>query len=365
LPVDAQSIEASNTLTIRFEPSGTHIKDGQLKIRLDFYPTENSKSYGYYLHWVVDTDSPEYLAGYLGKIDKEGNPVDIADYEHWLDSLSHKWQLNPCLSHFVKVPSDIDKSELDAWVKQTFTASVTDTIDDAMIQDNSAHLISPYMRDKCTLQTEKLNLDESQKTALYDSVNITLTDYKVDATDTTGTIERVEPKSIDVGSAAINRSLYQSLYRSSDGRYRTAIEYSNPANADGEIDTVQGYFDTADENNIVRFGTFTAGGSDSFTCHDGEQYGAVTTRSTVTCSGLTMAVSTGEYIGVDSGAAVPLYIDLGSSGGGGHYYIVGTYCDASDSGTFSFLANYITSLYGTGTESGGGVTFVPKVLWLN
>jgi len=98
------------SLDIRFEPSGTHVDNhGNLKIRLDFYPGPEDKSYEQQHVFVVDETSPEFLAGYKGEVDKDGQPVDPKAYQDWFDSLPHVWRTNPCLSHFVIVPSDITK----------------------------------------------------------------------------------------------------------------------------------------------------------------------------------------------------------------------------------------------------------------
>ena len=51
--------------------------------------------------------------GYPNAVDKEGNPLDKADYDRWYASLPRIWQLNPFHSHFiVYYPHDFTDSQL-------------------------------------------------------------------------------------------------------------------------------------------------------------------------------------------------------------------------------------------------------------
>ncbi len=102
---------------VKFEPSGTHIKNDQLKIRLDVYLGESYESYKDYYVSVVDEKSIEFQLGYKGELDKDGNPVDSEDYQKWIDGLPHIMQLNPVLSVFVSINKDITVTELQDYIK--------------------------------------------------------------------------------------------------------------------------------------------------------------------------------------------------------------------------------------------------------
>jgi hypothetical protein len=347
--------------TIKFNPTGTHIKDGYLKIRLDFYPSEGSKCYDQYHVYVVDTTSAEYLAGYTGKVDKEGVPLDPVDYEKWLDGLPHIWQLNPALCHFLTVKPDITQVELDTIIKATFDADVVVTIDNIMIQEDSAHLISPYMRDKTVtsdavsvdyittadelaskdeLDPEK-DVDEQIDTYVKEKINTELASLTVVGTATDGTIEDVKAQSIDVGTAAIDRpSLAPGSY--------TWLVKENPANASGVIDTVQFRIATSGTGTVT-VGTFTyAGSSGKYSTNDyedlgtfGEGYSSVT--------GLNIDVLADDLLG----SYTVHSFDRTDSGGYGVFYKTGNYV-GQDNITYSTSSGRTLSLYATGTESGGG-----------
>ena len=330
--------EVEPTLDIRFEPSGTHVDSkGNLKIRLDFYPGPEDKSYSMHHVYVIDETSIAYLAGYPGKVDKSGQPLDAKAYQAWLDSLPHVWRTNPALCHFLTVKPDITKLELDTMVKQMFTANVTATIDDAVTQVDSSHLLSPYMRTKTSTTTAKI-APTDDKASLVDAVNTRLADYKVvDSNYTDGTVEQIEPKSIDVGPGAIDGT-------STTTAGTTRIDSVNSANADGTLDTMELWA----ESNITGAicGTFSGSGT-SYDDRDYESIGAITAGSKQTFSGLNCDVVTGDFLGLffDSG-----YIERYA--GTGYYFVSGNKF-GSGSATYTWFVNYSISIYATGTESGG------------
>lgn len=166
---------------------------------------------------------------------------------------------------------------------------------------------------------------------------------------------------ISVGSPALNLNSSQALWAPAVG-YKTGIDYNNPANATGTIDTVNAWFQAANAGNSCKIGTFTDGGSGSFTCNDAELIGEVVAGSAQQYTGLSIDIATGEYIGADARAAVTLVLERANSGGSGVYWIEGQYCDPSDSGTFALLSGDILSLNGTGTEGGQTYTESPKVI---
>jgi hypothetical protein len=196
---NAQILDTSPpSLDIRFEPSGTHVDEqGNLKIRLDFYPGPEDKSYALQHVEAVDEKSAEYQAGYKGELDKNGNPVDEKAYQEWLDKLPNAWVTTPTLCHFLTVKPDITKTELDAIVKSMFTGDVTATIDDASIQANSAHLLSPYMRDKASTTLTKV-VPSQDKVSLVAALNSRLAGFSVGGASG-GHVEPIQPQSIDIG----------------------------------------------------------------------------------------------------------------------------------------------------------------------
>ena len=91
----------------RINKTGCHVRKGNCQIRLDFYLEPTDPRYAdRYLH-LVDTTSPEYLAGYKGEVDEFGNPKDQADYDAWLASLPHVWTNTPFHTHFIYLPSKL------------------------------------------------------------------------------------------------------------------------------------------------------------------------------------------------------------------------------------------------------------------
>ena len=119
-------------MIIKFNPSGTHVKGDYLKVRLDIYPEPTDKTYAIHHVFVPDETSPQFIAGYPGAKDIEGNPKDPIAYKTWLDGLPHVWKLNPMLCHFVTVPSTITKSQLQTLVTAYFNKASLKTLDDAL-----------------------------------------------------------------------------------------------------------------------------------------------------------------------------------------------------------------------------------------
>lgn len=101
----------------KIEPSGCGVRHGMVEIRICFYLEPDD--YGYDKHYVnvVDVSSPEYLAGYKGKVNEIGQPIDYTDYKKWLDTLPHVWQNNPFHNHFIKVEPDTTDNEIQALAK--------------------------------------------------------------------------------------------------------------------------------------------------------------------------------------------------------------------------------------------------------
>ncbi len=125
----------------KFNPTGTHVHKGFLKVRVDLYPDVGDKTYPIH-HIQVPVIPPE---DYQGVVDAEGMPVNQSDYDNWIDSLPKIWQLNPALCHFIKVNPDISLLELKAKVKEVFDSKAKIDLDDALSKENTQE-VSQIMR---------------------------------------------------------------------------------------------------------------------------------------------------------------------------------------------------------------------------
>lgn len=316
-----------------YNSTGTHTHKDQLKIRLDLYPEKGEKSYDTYYVYV-----PVYPEeGYTGKVDKEGNPVSQEDYDNWVKSLPHIWQLNPCLSLFIGIDENITKTLLTEFVNDVYTKDVLATIDDSIIKSNSAHLISPYCRTKTKLSTAKtLTFDEQSK--LY--IDSELSDLSL-TKESDGMIDDVRAESIDVGSGATDRT--------SNSNALTQISKGNPANEDGSIDTFEIWASTSLSDCVA--GIFYVVSSNNLSTRDYESIGSVISGSKQTFTGLSISVNTGDYIGTSFSSGV---LEMDGTTGDGRWYSASEYIPCTNQ-AFTASTRGI-SLYGTGTESGGGGT---------
>jgi hypothetical protein len=306
-------------MRILFNPSGTHVKNGVLKIRLDLYPDVTDKT---------------YTCQYVDVFDREPTEDELNDAAKLALIPTHK-QLNPCLCHFVEVPENIDKATLQAYIQKLFDADALETLDNALIQANSAHLVSPYIRSKAKLNAPKISGKSDDVIA---SVNTKLAALSVQGSED-GHSQPLSPQSITCGPDVIDRAGSDNM-----GNY-TGIWTTNPANADGTIDTVQVWATVTLQH--FQAGTFY-GSSGSFTCRDATgDLGNVTAGSKQTFTGLSISVQTGDYIGS--------YCTYGSfeyDSGGTEYYTAGNYCNEGQSHSYAGTGR-TDSIQGTGTESGG------------
>lgn len=309
---------------IKFEPSGTHVADGFLKVRLDFYPSEDSKAY---VHYYVDV------------LDRPPTEEEIKDPKLFDLIPTHK-ELTPALCAFVKVPADIDKTQLSDYVLKVFNADMVATLEDIVIQSDSSHLISSYLYNK--LRTApSVSKTAINPEILVDDTNIKLKDFVASGTET-GVSEPVIPKSIDVGGGAIDG------YASLGINDQTIVDLTNPANASGTIDTYEIWVAGSTT------GTYAAmfyGSGTSYTCRDYESIGNVSASSKQTFSGLDIDVSSGDFIGfyntsggtaeIDDGDGVYTYSGSGLTGG---------------AKTYSYDGAEMSCTYATGSEFGSDQT---------
>ena len=97
-------------MRVKVEPTGCCERKGMVQVRFCMYLEPGD--YGYDKHHVQVPVIPE--EGYQGKVDERGSPIDIEDYNKWLDSLPKEWQNNPFHNHFIYVePNATDKQILD------------------------------------------------------------------------------------------------------------------------------------------------------------------------------------------------------------------------------------------------------------
>lgn len=353
----------SGTFTVQFNPSGTHVEDDILKVRLDFYPAEGCKTYQQqHISVPVFPNPNDPFEGYKGEVitDPDGTkyPSDPAQYNAWVDSLPHIWRLNPAICVFVAVDENITKALLTQFIQGIYTADVLATLDDALVQPDSAHLVSPYMRNKTQLSTTKTTTFDD---ALRDEINQRLSGLVIEGQGG-GTIQLIQRGSIDVGVAATDRASYIELYLAPTSYTRWAV--ANPANADGTITTVEIFLDYESGVTATWAGTGYITSGTTIQTRDSELLGDVPADSKQTIAGLTISVVTGDYIGACGKAAGSYsYIEIDTSGGNGYYHKNQELIDPGDSGIYTLAPTSTMSLYGTGTES-VGETFIPRVeIW--
>lgn len=338
----------------KLEPSGSGVVKDVAKLRVDLFLNPDDPHYD--KHYVrVPVIPPE---GYPGKVDKEGTPKNQKDYEAWLESLPHIWINTPFHHNKIWLPDAgatdnlvLEKMEHTLNYFYTFHQHCWDTgvpfienwkkvpkvkggIRDVFVKGNPLEVTA------CEVKIADV-LSRVQEFQIGVSI-VPPTDLNIG-----------EKGTIDVGSLLETGNSYLSLYFSQTSTYYTGIDYSNAANADGILDTVVTYGDANTRaDNSIKFGTFIDNGSNNFTCHDAEEYGEISVGYN-SCTGLSIAVSTGEFIGADARAAIALYLERNTSGGGGIYTVSGQFCDPNDTSNYNISSDDTLSLYGTGTEAGG------------
>jgi hypothetical protein len=317
--------------TIKFNPSGTQVDDdGTVWIRLDFYPSPESKSYAKQYVYVVDETSREYLEGIP--------PKDKLEYSKWLQNLPHIWRLNPAISHFVRISPTMGVNELTSFIEQKFSADVIATIDNALDSADSAHELHTYMADKqISITTKSTNPDKAQ--VIY-NVNTTLATLNVKGLGN-GIGESLTPQSIDMGSGAAD-------YDNSTSDGYTYFDKNNPANATGTLDTFEFWFTVSCSSGKAGSSYLTSG--TTYKTRASYDTGGIASGSKQTQTGKSIAVTSGDFmVFYFSGGA----IDYNSTGGVDIRYASGEYADANDQTTTDSDGTQKLAVYATGTESGG------------
>ncbi len=311
-------------MRVIFNPTGTHIKDGFLKVRVDLYPDPADKTYARH---------------YVDKPDREPTEEELADPAKLALVPTHK-ELNPCLCHFIAVNEDIDGEKLQAYVGQLFTPDCLATLDEALVQPDAIHRVSPYLRDKPKMAAAKVQAPDRQ--ALIAAANARLSGLEFGGEK--GEPGTIEPLSIDIGAGAIYRGGYDA------GDY-SWVDKTNPADADGTLDTVQFYFLSQGDN--VNTATFYEVSSNHLTARDHASIGTVAAGSQQTFTGLSISVNAGDYIGYYGAGSGVSHSRLECDGtGSGNWYTSGDQTSCNNK-LFDWVASRASSMYGTGSESGG------------
>ncbi len=142
--------------------------------------------------------------------------------------------------------------------------------------------------------------------------------------------------SIDVGSAATNRDLSAALGT-------TYIDMANAANLDGIIETLELWANTTMSG--CKVGIFERTTGDKFKCRAVADIGAVTAGSKQTFSGLSLAIKTGDFIGLYNTGGKLEY----GTGGVGRSILAGNHVIVNDESTYGvYMGSGSFSLYGIG-----------------
>lgn len=311
----------------------------RFKARFDIYADEGSPLYQ--LHYVPDTSKGVYS----GKVDKDGNPANKAEYQEWLDSLPKK--LNPFLCHFVPLTENFKVEDVKSYLEEVvFPPDNLATLHDFMARyyddplHRSAHMVSA-MFSKIRPFASDTTVRTSDLVDLLNTTNIKLASLPSMSLNGQGEVREIQPQSIDIGPGATDRA--SNLTSSS----RTWIDKGNPANADGVIETWEIW--AATNMAAVVVGTFSGSGT-TWDDRDYETWGSVASGSKQTKIGCSTDVVTNDIAGLSWSTGA---IERATSGGSGiGYSDAGSQFGAGAQTYTIYDADGAVSIYGTGTEAG-------------
>ena len=315
--------------------SGCDVRKGNCQLRLDFFLDEGAPRYADRYLYLVDTTSDEYLAGYKGEVGKDGQPIDQADYDKWYEELPRIWQNTPFHSHFVYFDSDFTDEDIKRAIElhlPNFYKAFQEENDKDAGGMRRGWATETRIKPTDYPKTESVAKYKARAAKCQQALNnLTAFSYKPDG-DGEGKLSPATE--IDIGSGAIDRITTVSLTS-------TMLDKTNPANADGSLDTLEIWL--SDAGTGVKEGTFYGSGT-SYTPRDYQTLGNVSAGSKQSFTGLSIDVETGDVLGVygDSGQ-----VERDGSGGSGLYYKSGDQFDAGTQ-TYAYWAAYPLSLYGTG-----------------
>lgn len=102
--------------TVTFNDSGTHTKNGWLKVRFDLCYGQGSKTYP--LH-------------YVDHFDRQPTEEELENEALLALIPTHK-ELNPCLCHFITIEPETIREELEAKVREIFDADTLSQLDNLL-----------------------------------------------------------------------------------------------------------------------------------------------------------------------------------------------------------------------------------------
>ena len=324
--------------------SGCTIRKGNCQIRIDFYLEPESPRYSDKYLYLVDETSPEYLAGYSGKVDKDGNPINQVQYDKWLESLPRAWVNTPFHTHFIYLPADFTNKDIEDAIAlhlpNFYKAFVVDRWDE--VQGGMRHGWDTATRIRPTDYSKTENPAQyDARVAECEAAVDSLTEFSYKPIGESGQGETFPATEIDIGDAAANRVSSVNI------KINTAVNKGNPADGTGAISSYEIWIQSKTGTTDVWVGTFSASG-DTLTCNDSESIGDIASGSKQTGSGLDIDVNSGEYFGAYSKSGTICSIERALSGEDGIWYTSGEYIDPDDSAAFTFYAGDAISLYGTG-----------------
>jgi len=166
-------------------------------------------------------------------------------------------------------------------------------------------------------------------------------------------IKKIEPQTITVGAAALDREYANQLVWGA-----TQYTYFNPnetLSGSGTIDTVEIWLNYNSGGTDTWAGLGSISGT-TITTRDSESLGDVSAGSKQEITGLSIDGVIGDLIGV-ANKSVGDYVKLETGPTGDWYRVEGEYIDPDDSASYTLSeTNNQLSLYGTGTEAAAGLS---------
>lgn len=316
--------------------TGCEERKGNVKLRLDFYLDAEDPRYSDRYLYLVDVTSAEYLAGYPGEVDKDGNPVDQEDYDNWLNAVPHIWENTPFHCHFVYLDANVTVDDIKAEIAfhlPNFYKAFQERRDEANGGMRHGWAVekrvrpTDYSKDAQRVSECQAKVDE-------------LTEFSYKPKAEKG--KEYPATAIDIGPGATDRTAGKSS--------ATIIDKDNSANDTGTIDTFEIWANVLmDETNKV--GTFYGVGTD-YTNRDGESIGAVAIGAKRTFTGLSIDVTTGDFAGLYFSAGK---VEYDFSGGSDIYTLAGDQFGTGEQ-TYALLSSDAISIYGTGETALGEAT---------
>lgn len=327
--------------------SGCGVHKGNVKVRLDFFLEPTDPRYDERYLYLVDVTSGEYLAGYPGKVDEFGDPVDQEDYDKWWDALPRIWQNTPFHSHFVYFGSDVTQDDIKPEMEfhlPNFYKAFQERWDEVKGGMRHGWATEKRIRPTDYSKTDSV-ADYATRVAECQATVDALTEFSHEPEDK---VEGQEfpATAIDVGAAATDRA-------GNAGTSWTNILLDNPANDTGTIDTFE-IWAYATMSGTNKVGTFYGSGTD-YTSRDCEAIGEVTAGAKRTFTGLDIDITSGDFAGsFNSGGS----IEADYVGFAGIYRIAGDQCGTGQQ-TYALRGGDTLSLYGTGETAATAYIDIP------